>query len=47
MAFQDAWTADLDRLQNCCVHVFAPPNRLMPFCSYNLTNTRGEPLHRT
>jgi uncharacterized radical SAM superfamily Fe-S cluster-containing enzyme len=47
MAFQDARTADLDRLQNCCVHVFAPPARLMPFCSYNLTNERGEPLHRT
>jgi uncharacterized radical SAM superfamily Fe-S cluster-containing enzyme len=46
MAFQDAWTADLERLQNCCVHVFAPPARLMPFCSYNLTNAQGEALHR-
>ncbi len=46
MAFQDAWTADLERLQGCCVHVFAPPGRLIPFCAYNLTSADGVPLHR-
>lgn len=46
MAFQDAMTVDLDRLQGCCVHVFAPPSRLVPFCSYNLTALDGHGLHR-
>ncbi len=46
MAFQDARTADLERLRQCCVHVFAPPDRLVPFCSYNLTALDGTPLHR-
>ncbi len=46
MAFQDATNVDLERLQGCCVNVFAPPNRLMPFCAYNLTSVNGTPLHR-
>lgn len=46
MAFQDAMTADLERISGCCVHVFVPPARLVPFCSYNLTALDGTPLHR-
>jgi uncharacterized radical SAM superfamily Fe-S cluster-containing enzyme len=48
MAFQDAWTLDLERLRSCCLHVVAPgPGpRLVPFCSYNLTDSAGNPLHR-
>jgi uncharacterized radical SAM superfamily Fe-S cluster-containing enzyme len=46
MAFQDARTVDLERLRGCCVHVFSPPARLIPFCSYNLTSTEGVPLYR-
>jgi uncharacterized radical SAM superfamily Fe-S cluster-containing enzyme len=46
MAFQDVWNVDLARLQGCCVHVFSPPDRLIPFCAYNMTAVDGEPLHR-
>lgn len=46
MAFQDALTADIERLQGCCVHIYAPPARLVPFCAYNLTSVDGTPLHR-
>lgn len=51
MAFQDAWSMDLDRVQGCCIHVYAPatadkPQRLVPFCAYNLTALDGSPLHR-
>lgn len=47
MAFQDAWTLDLERLRGCCIHVAAPDGRLIPFCAYNLTATDGSPLHRS
>ena len=47
MAFQDAWTLDLDRLRQCFIHVVSPEtNRLIPFCAYNLTNRHGQALHR-
>lgn len=48
MAFQDAWTVDLERLRNCCLHVVAPSPRLriVPFCAYNLTDSAGNALHR-
>lgn len=46
MAFQDVWNLDIQRLQGCCIHIYAPPNRLIPFCAYNLTNDEGHPLHR-
>ncbi len=46
MAFQDARSVDLERLKGCCVHVYAPPARLIPFCAYNLTSLDGRPLHR-
>lgn len=46
MAFQDAWSIDLERLHRCHVHVVSPTGELVPFCSYNLTNTSGKALHR-
>jgi uncharacterized radical SAM superfamily Fe-S cluster-containing enzyme len=46
MAFQDAWTLDLERVRGCCIHVATPDNRLVPFCMYNLTATDGRTLYR-
>lgn len=46
MAFQDAWTLDLERLRGCCIHVAAPGGRLIPFCAYNLTSLEGRSLYR-
>ena len=46
MAFQDAWTLDLERLRQCHIHVVAPDRRVIPFCAYNLTSRDGRPLYR-
>ena len=46
MAFQDAWTVDLERLKRCHVHVVSPQGNLIPFCAYNLTGTTGKALYR-
>lgn len=46
MAFQDAWTLDLERLRDCCIHVLSPDGRLVPFCAYNLTARDGRSLYR-
>ncbi|HUW66126.1 MAG TPA: radical SAM protein [Spirochaetia bacterium] len=46
MAFQDAWTIDLERLRDCCIHTVAPDGRIIPFCAYNLTGSAGRPLYR-
>lgn len=45
MAFQDAWTIDLERLRDCCIHVVTRDGRLVPFCAYNLTSRDGRPLY--
>jgi uncharacterized radical SAM superfamily Fe-S cluster-containing enzyme len=47
MAFQDVWTVDLARLRGCCVHVFNPPDRFVPFCAMNLTSADGRALYRS
>ena len=44
MAFQDAWTVDLERLRHCYLHVLAPDGRFVPFCAYNLTAADGHGL---
>jgi hypothetical protein len=44
MAFQDAWTIDLERLRHCYLHVLAPDGRFVPFCAYNLTAADGHGL---
>ncbi|MDR3493254.1 MAG: radical SAM protein [Ancalomicrobiaceae bacterium] len=46
MAFQDAWTLDLDRLRQCHIHVVSPDRRVVPFCAWNLTAIDGRPMHR-
>jgi uncharacterized radical SAM superfamily Fe-S cluster-containing enzyme len=46
MAFQDAWTADLQRLSRCYINIVSPEGFLMPFCAYNLTSAGGGKLHR-
>ncbi|GKT08485.1 radical SAM (seleno)protein TrsS [Desulforhabdus sp. TSK] len=47
MAFQDAWNLDLERLRDCCIHVVAPEGGLIPFCAYNLTDSRGRSFYRS
>lgn len=46
MAFQDAWTLDVDRLRQCHIHVASPGGRLIPFCAFNLTARDGRSLYR-
>jgi 7,8-dihydro-6-hydroxymethylpterin dimethyltransferase len=46
MAFQDAWTLDLERLRDCYIHTASPDGRLVPFCAYNLTDRQGHSLYR-
>jgi len=46
MVFQDVWNLDLERVQECCIHVVAPDGRMIPFCLYNLTSATGKPLYR-
>jgi uncharacterized radical SAM superfamily Fe-S cluster-containing enzyme len=46
MAFQDAWTLDMERLKDCCIHVVSPEGKLIPFCIYNLTSAGGKTLYR-
>ncbi len=46
MAFQDAWTLDLERLRDCCIHVLDPAHGLVPFCAFNLTAADGRALYR-
>ncbi|HML23432.1 MAG TPA: hypothetical protein PKD09_17385, partial [Aggregatilinea sp.] len=46
MAFQDAWTLDLERLRDCCIHTVSPTGQIIPFCAYNLTNRQGISLYR-
>lgn len=46
MAFQDAWTVDLERLSRCYIHVVSPKGQLVPFCAYNLTAENGVSLYR-
>ena len=46
MAFQDAWTLDLERLRQCFIHVVSPDRRVVPFCAYNLSAVDGSTLYR-
>jgi uncharacterized radical SAM superfamily Fe-S cluster-containing enzyme len=47
MAFQDAWTIDLERLRSCFIHVVSEDARIIPFCAYNLTDITGRSLYRS
>ena len=46
MAFQDAYTMDLNRLRRCYIHIVSPEGKLIPFCSYNLSSDTGKTLYR-
>jgi 7,8-dihydro-6-hydroxymethylpterin dimethyltransferase len=46
MAFQDAWTLDLERLKECYILTVSPEGKLIPFCAYNLTSRSGQSLYR-
>ena len=46
MAFQDAYTIDLNRLRRCYIHVVSQDGRIIPFCSYNLSSDSGKSLYR-
>lgn len=46
MAFQDAWTLDLDRLRDCHIHIADPGGADIPFCAYNLTSLDGRGPYR-
>ena len=46
MNYMDAWTMDLERLQECSMTVKTADLRTVPFCAYHLTNGNGEDMHR-
>lgn len=46
MAFQDVWNVDLERVRDCCIHEVSPDGKLIPFCIYNITDTKGRSLYR-
>jgi hypothetical protein len=46
MAFQDAWTMDLDRVRDCHIHVARLDGATIPFCAFNLTSADGLSLYR-
>lgn len=46
MAFQDAYSLDIERLRGCCIHVVTADKRLVPFCAYNLSSQDGTTLYR-
>ncbi|WP_406657639.1 radical SAM (seleno)protein TrsS [Methanolobus sp. ZRKC2] len=46
MAFQDVWSYEQDRVENCCIHVVTQDGRFIPFCNYNMTSCNGDFLYR-
>lgn len=42
MNYMDAWSMDLDRLQECSMTVKTADLRTVPFCAYHLTNENGK-----
>ncbi len=46
MAFQDAYTLDLERLRRCHIHILSAEQNIIPFCAYNLTSNEGFALYR-
>jgi 7,8-dihydro-6-hydroxymethylpterin dimethyltransferase len=41
MNYMDAWTMDLERLQECSMTVKTADLRTVPFCAYHLTTAKG------
>lgn len=46
MAFQDAWTGEVERWERCCIHSVTPDGKLIPFCLFNLSAKDGRTLYR-
>ena len=46
MLFQDAYNVDLERLRRCYICEVDGERGMVPFCAYNLTDTRGRSLYR-
>ncbi|MFA7342112.1 MAG: hypothetical protein WCY65_02965, partial [Candidatus Methanomethylophilaceae archaeon] len=46
MAFQDAWTGEVERWERCCIHMVTPDGKLIPFCLFNVSNKCGDTLYR-
>lgn len=46
MLFQDAYSLDLCRLKRCYICEVDKRYGLVPFCAYNLTNSKGRGLYR-
>lgn len=46
MAFQDVYNVDIERLRDCCIHVVNKEGKLIPFCIYNITDTKGKSIYR-
>ena len=46
MIFQDAWNLDLDRLKRCYICEVDSEYGMVPFCAYNLTDSKGKYLYR-
>ncbi len=42
MNYMDAFTMDLERLQECSMTVYQQGGRIVPFCSYQLTTSDGQ-----
>lgn len=45
MNYMDAFTADLERMEECSMFVTMPNGALIPFCSYQLTNCAGSRVY--
>lgn len=46
MIFQDAYNLDLDRLKRCYICEVDSEHGMVPFCAYNLTDSRSVSLYR-
>lgn len=46
MIFQDAWNLDLGRLKRCYICEVDSKHGMVPFCAYNLTDSKGKYLYR-
>jgi len=42
MNYMDAWTADLERMEECSMFVTMPDGAVIPFCSYQMTDCSGQ-----
>jgi uncharacterized radical SAM superfamily Fe-S cluster-containing enzyme len=45
MNYMDAWTMDLERMEECSMFDTMADGSLVPFCSYQLTNCAGERVY--